>query len=387
MKVKFIAAIALTAALSFTLTGCFPTGPRQTSSQESESADSEIETSTAESAASSKSYADDLDKTENFNLDIDVPSEIPKIKFTSLNMPTLDSIKSLSIFDGQKIIEENEISAIQDVRSMGYVLKTDDFTFNIQSSETWITYNDPIKEAQDFASTKSSSPLLEYSENADFVDFPRSEAINKVVSLANELGITNLGEPRCVAVTADDMNKTIDKYSEKYSDFESVRLSENDGVYYILIPTAMNGFPAANVDRRGLPVMGDDPGEIGASPSNEVVAVVSSNGFAHFHAFAYLDSQTNDFETVENISIKYSASEAFELLAQQEHEWFERFPRIFTNCSMVYIIDSMINFREPNQTSVFVPVWEFRCMNTDDLGPHDNCFYVHPESGKIMSTY
>lgn len=386
MKVKFIAAIALTAALSFTLTGCFPTGPRQTSSQESESADSEIETSAAESAASSKSYVDDLKKTEKFNLDIDVPSEIPKIRFTTMNVPTLDSIKSLSIFDGQKIIEEKETSAIQDLQSTGYVLKTDDFTFRIKSSETWITYNDPIKEAQDFASTKSSSPLLEYSENADFVDFPRSEAINKVVSLANELGITNLGEPRCVAVTADDMNKTIDKYSEKYSDFESVRLSENDGVYYIVIPIAMNGFTTAYADRGSLPAMGDDPGEIGGIGATAVMAVVSSNGIASFQAWGYLGTQTNDFETAENISVKYSASEAFELLAQQEHLRFKNSPDIFTSCSMVYIVDSMINLYKPNQTSVFVPVWEFRFIETNDLGPRDRCFYVHPESGKIMST-
>lgn len=384
MKIKFIAKIALTAALSFALTGCFPTGPRQISSKESEGTDSEIETSAAESATSTKSYVDDMKTSENFNLDIDVSSEIPKIRFTTMNVPTLDDIKSLSIFDGQKIIEENEISAIQDLQSTSYQLKTDDFTFNIHSAGTWITYNDPIKEAQSSACSPSFSPLLEYSGNTDFEDFPRSEAINKVVSLANEMGIINLGEPRCVAVTPDDMKKNLAESAKINSDLEYPRLSENDGVYYIVIPIAMNGFQTANAEEGFVPAMGDDPGEIGGIGPTAVMAVVSSNGIASFQAWGYLGTQTNDFETVENISVKYNASEAFELLAYREHELFERWPHTFTNCSMVYTIDSMINLYKPNQTSVFVPVWEFRCIITDDLGPHDRCFYVHPESGKIL---
>lgn len=381
MKFKKLTKTMLIAVLSITLTGCFPTSPRQTPSQGSESDGSGIETSAAESTTSTKSYADDLKISESFNLDIGIPSEIPKIRFTTMNVPKLDDVKSLSIFDGCEIIEENVNT---DPHSDSVELKTNDFRLYIHSVGTRITYNDPIKQAQSSACNRSSSPLLEYSENADF---PRSEAINTVVALANEMGITNLGEPRCVAVTPDDMNKNMAESSKINSDLEYPRLSENDGVYYIVIPTAMNGFTTAYVDGGGLPAMGDDPGEIGGIRASAVMAVVSSNGIAYFYACGYLGTQTNDFETMENISVKYSASEAFELLAYQEHELFERCPDVFTSCSMVYIIDSIINLYKPNQTSVFVPVWEFRCIETDDLGPHDRCFYVHPESGKIMSTY
>lgn len=201
-----------------------------------------------------------------------------------------------------------------------------------------------------------------------------------VKSITDELGLTDLGTPRCAAISADDINEILDEYSKEHTDVDLTRLSADECIYYIEIPYAWNEIPTADGTRL-MPAMSSESGDVeGSSPFN-IRAAVARDGVYIFNAHTEL--QVDNREFTENVPIKYGAKDALDILLGDDCTTYPSGQTI-TDCKLIYALESEINVYENNQTSVYTPVWQFTSAYEDDLGLQAQYYYVRPDNGTVI---
>lgn len=293
MKFKQIKFPILAAALSLVLTGCFPTGRLESSSQESPiSDDNSSETSAVNSAVNSEPPKNNPNEKlyKELKLDeIEVPTELPKIKLKGWIDYTPEQLENLSICKGKKLETE------YDPQKRHVTITADDLELSFY--ENTIHYGSGDKADIFQRATYSTADIFHTYSDEEYDDFPIADAKKMAEEIIDELDLKNFKAVRYVSIPSGAINKELDEYDIKHSD-EPIgkRLTEDEKMYYIQYAETFNDIPTPHDATGGIiPLMGDasaDRTEFGAPASPYIKAVVTKTGVKHLGALVI----SNEYE-------------------------------------------------------------------------------------------
>lgn len=225
--------------LTLMLTGCFPSGELETSSEHNANNSNDVSASGSDnSGAASSATSNDLEYAK-FNIDRgtdDYPTEMPVIKAKCADFDA-EEMKALFL-DGKEIVKEDIYDDISNfftsdgaclcVRNDGIIFTPDDHSYDGETEKRDIYLMQKIVASYATRYYKSF-PNIE----SELPGFPRSEAVERANELVEKVGVKYLGEPRVYTFTADDVHN-FDERNE---------LSEENEIYLVRYLTEYNGIP------------------------------------------------------------------------------------------------------------------------------------------------
>ena len=216
-------------------------------------------------------------------------------------------------------------------------------------------------------------------KDGELPNYSRSEAVEKVDNIIEELDIKNTGTPRVYAVTPEEINdKTKDRpYSEDKNGEPKPRpeVGENDGIYIIQYPMMYGNVQMAEHET---------PCNEKMSPmGSNITAIVSKEKLVYFDfGFDGADAAYNEGEM---IPFKYDAKAALDVLVKEYSKKIIDQPTEIYSCKPVYLLTKIEN--DKNWT--FSPMWEFGCLTRNEKGELTKHYYeyVKPDLGVVYDEY
>ncbi|MGN0670507.1 MAG: hypothetical protein ACI4JZ_08150 [Oscillospiraceae bacterium] len=297
------------------------------------------------------------------NLPQTAPSELPTVKLT-LKKWNSEQTKNL-FFDGKEITLEQENYSNYYSNQKIYSWDTEDEMVVIEPGR--FSYWDKAaldgesKYGSVFSYRCDDCNLIDdnYASDKELSAFSKADAKKLADEMIDKIGITNLGEPKIIAVTADAANKILERYSEWISGdgeekdtsepFTYTPWTENEEAYILRYPQVfenieltMNGVQYARLD-----------GGDGVTRDSGVVVYVAKDKVLRLDASQIYDE---NYKTVENISVNYSANQALVTLKDylSKQDW-EKTVKYY-NCKMTYV---PYNCSYDEMTVWYKPAWEF----------------------------
>lgn len=340
MKKVFFLSIALT----FTLTGCYPTSKR----------------SVSDAAASIDDVMSLADETENFTLSLTLPEsyppELPKITTTVKRWDKETVYDALS--GGKPIIREEESPSDAYPDEKLSVLFLDERNSAIYFEPGRMGYHAPLEGTINYSIFFSCldlyyvDPFISYVSELE--SFSKEEAVQRVRDEAEKLGIANLGEPTVFGVTAESANeyhlnekREAEFFGETY---DYITWTRDDEAYFITFPFVYEG-----VQRDTNDVFVP---EFYYDCSSSVKAIVTKNEIIDLECRGIT---MPEYTVGEPVKINYSAKDILSAIVSDYSQIKLPVEVEFYNCELLYA-----PVEKNGNEWVLSPVWVFDyCMYGD----------------------
>ncbi len=391
---KIISALAFTAALSVTLTGCFPTGQKSAPTQDN-SVSVQNNSVPAQNNSDSDYSSSGTTGVENLSVNVDFaenyPAEVPvislklrvwdkeKIKAAMLNGRTVTDEQDgteldpnyhlITLDDGSDIICGSSIDgAFLQYKANGNIAKSQQNM--IRPSIAMIYPSNPTAEKEIYDLD------LAY-EKGELTNFSRADAKTKADKILSDLGIANAGEPKIYSVPSDkinELNKDKTYGGEKDGEHLSMpKVAEDDGVYVIKYPIKYGEV--------SLP-MHLTPGQFLGSRGTYIDMIVSKKELVYFRYYSPFDEE---YETGETVKFKADAKAAADILVDDFSKQLITEKTEIFSCDLIYV-----SFKTTNETTVEMhPMWCFGIASRTDDGTLQKIDYkyVDPVLCTVVSSF
>lgn len=357
MRKKIITAASILTLISL-LTGCYLNGQAPIGNSDNENSVIEgLEQSTNSQSSPPIQISDkfilDLNMPEN------IPDEFPTVKLT-LKMWDKDEIARLFL-SGKEIEIEEEYDEKFFPGEKFYLWKTKD-GIDLSLCPGGIWYDDyseldgKYKYGSVYGFTMDDCNLIDdcYATNGELAAFSSADADKRAREMISKLGITNLGEPRVIAVRAEFANMALSYVKEeedKYgNEFEATPWTENEEIYILRYPQVFENTALAMFGTTYEYTGGDggfalrDPGIIAVVTKDKIIALRILTAFSEEH------------EIVDKITVNCNADMAFDKFKEYLSNLVPTSTTKYYSCKPVYI---PYRGTSDNMTVNFKPAWEF----------------------------
>lgn len=352
LKQKIFSLIFLALFSTVVLSGCYPTGNRlpvkNGSSDQLTGSDPIIKDDTKIEVERGELRAN------IYNLPTDYPSEIPVI---DLSFREWDIKELERLFIGNNTITEYyEFESDLSPNITRYVYIVDDGDGN----DFWLVYepgrfeiDDRTDHADEVSSLMSVCDYLcmdKVFNDGDLAAFPKSDAVERVNKVLEDVGLTNVSEPEIWSVTAEKANELFAKYFGEDAPF----WTEKDEVYILSYSLLYNNIPIIT-EEKAIPALRNK-----SFRGSKVTAIVSKNRILSFRCSKiFSEDQSSDSK----VSVNYSPAEAFETLIPVYENIKLGYTLDFYKCKLVYMA---VN-RKDRLNYSFAPAWQFDYSYEDSL--------------------
>ena len=367
MKKKIITAVSTLTLISL-LAGCFPSDKKNVSSNGDVDVgvnSNENSDSLTESEQPEQQTPDNL--IWDMELSCDTPATVPSIRLT-LKKWDKDEMEKI-LLDGKEIEEQFERDCQFYPSEKHYSYDTKDQQ-RIYFEPGLIVIDDmgELGGKYQYGLVDCEAGLCTASDD-ELTAFSREDAVNRVNALTDKLGITNYGEPMITPIKADFANDVLASYEgreDKHgNEYEYIPWTYNEEMYVLIYPfvyenteLAMNGF--------NIPQTTDK-----WSNTPSIIAVVTKDKIIRYCANCVYSAE---YDTVENISVKYGFNNAVEDLNRFYSNLLLENPVTYYSGKLVYLPSEMT---DDEMTVTFVPGWEF--LGYTELWEKTSPFDRYPE--------
>ena len=297
------------------------------------------------------------------NLPQTAPSELPAVKLT-LKKWNCEQTKKL-FFDGKEITLEKDFNSDYYPNQKLYNCATDDEIVILEPGRFsyWnkAALDGEFKYGSVYGYRCDDCTLIDdnYASDKELSAFSRADAKKLADEMIDKIGITNLGEPKIIAVTADAANKILERYSEwipgggKEKDtaepFAYTPWTENEEAYILRYPQV---FENTELTMNGVPYIRLDGGN-GVTHDSGVVVYVAKDKVLRIDANQIYDES---YEKGENVSVNCGAQQALDVFKDYlSYQNWEKTVKYY-NCKLTYV---PYNSSNDALTVWYKPAWEF----------------------------
>lgn len=348
MKKRF-AIYELSLIIALLLGGCYPTGQNSVSK--------------TESSDRSQSSQQEIQISDNFIFDMelpsDIPSETPAIKLTQ-KIWNKEDIKQLFLSNKQ-IEEEEEHDIVLFPGEKFYRWKTEDQLAIVVEPGRFL-YSDYAELNGEYhygtviAYANDDSSLIDdcFATNEELSAFSREDAEKRMEEMFGKLGIANFGNPRVIAVHCDLANKLLPKMEgepdKNSTPFEYTPWTENEEIYILRYPLVYENKELA-MSCITYPYSDKSSGSATRNPG--IIAAVSKDKILLADAITIF---SENYETLENMPVNCDANQALGKLKEYLSNLVDNDLTKYYSCKPVYI--PYIGTSD-NMTVTFKTAWEF----------------------------
>lgn len=360
---KFIGAISLT-ALSFALSGCYPSG---------DLAESRPNTSSDSFVLSQINGQQQLDTIDNLTVSVELPEEQPS-DVVSVELRTRkwdkEAVKEL-------LIGGKTVSATSQTPSDDF---PDEFIEVYDTEDGWrlilesgrISYDDKnsIGEYSYDAFFTAVGQLHFENASVELESFSRSDAVKTARDLLDKLDLTYVSEPEVYAITSEVANETLSQLNADHGTNYTL-WTKDDEIYILRFALEYENIPMAT---RSVRILGTDK----YSPETSINVVVSSRGIVSLKCKGVFNEEHGKGNAE---PIKVDAQTALNSLVSNYSKKVLN-PTIISNCQMVYL-----PVAKNDDVYTCSPFWEFDIMTEYSTEVLHSFEYISTETGIIASNY
>ena len=365
MKKKIITAVSTLALISL-LAGCFPSG-KKPAADDTESGNVDVGTGSVD--AESNSGGADVNPNENsvpsdggelrsiplpenfawdMELSYDTPAAVQSVRLT-LKKWDKEELERL-LLDGKEITNQSDSDLKFSDEELYWYETGDQMNIYFEPGRIGIDDKDALGGKFKYGSVYFKADVYTASDE-ELSAFSREDAVNRVNSFMDKLGITNYGEPLITPIKADFANEVLASFrgdkDKQGKEFEYTPWTADEEIYVLIYPfvfenteLAMHGFL--------IPQSSDK-----ATHEPRVIAVVTKDKIISFSAESIY---TADYEKVESVPVKYDFSSAVKDMVKFYSNLWLGWPVTYYSGKLVYIPREMT---DDGMTVTFVPGWEF----------------------------
>lgn len=351
----------LAISCSLLLTACFPSGGQALSTEENSVLSQQIE----EIVSNNEHLEVEAELNENVET-------VPKINVKIMEWDE-EKLKETFLKEKTNLIHEEHPSNS---------FPNDSHHLYTEEDQYWFAYEPGELLSADRQNVFGYGRLQSYLSVRRFEDFftddsieflSRNEAVNRCTSLLTEVGITNYGEPKVYAITADRANefwKTEDDDNE-YDDW-----TIEDEIYLLRFPIEYNNIPITTDSKFGGSKFGNNK-QIG---STLIDFIVTAEKIYSMNCQCVYSPKC---EIVENVKINCSAENALKIAAQHYDsvELGDQTIKILS-CKLVYVRDEI----NEDKNCTLIPLWKIDAASYDNealMGSPDSLF-IDVSTGNII---
>ena len=361
MKRKIITAASILTLISL-LTGCYPTGQAPIGNSDINNSGQSADSQSSPPILISDKFILDLNMPEN------IPDEFPTIKLT-LKMWDKEEIERLFLSGKEIETAEEYDEKFYPGEKFYYWKATDGIVVSMgPGSFLYDDYSElhgKYKYGSVYGFTMDDCNLIDdcYATNGELAAFSSADADKRAREMISKLGITNLGEPRVIAVRAEFANMVLSytkENADKYGDeFEATPWTENEEIYILRYPQvfentalAMFGTTYEYTDAdSGFALK--DPGIIAVVTKDKIIALRILTAFLEEH------------EIVEKITVNCNADMSFDKFKEYLSNLAPTKTTKYYSCKPVYIPYCGTS---DNMSLNFKVAWEFAGYSSDEFG-------------------
>lgn len=347
---------ALAMLLTILLTGCYPTGEKELPSESSIS-----ETQSEPERVSEKVGDMEFD----YEIPSGYPSQMEKIK---LKLKELDEEKVKNILLRDKTI-------VEDAERPDWWIETTDKSL-LQFNYGFTFYDGRVDDNRSNCVTMANiNNKFCRSSSEQLKSFSSKDAIERVNTVLNEIGIENYGEPCVIPITLEMGNARLKEHGvtgEKDQSPDDYDLwTEDDEIYILKYKFNYNG---ADVCSGSIKTLESARTIEGA----DITAYVNKNLIFYLDVSAVYDVVSPDEEKVD---LKYGAGYASNQLIEHYSKIKSlKYPSFITGCGLEY---APVEYTDSGEI-VFAPVWCFsgyQLKGANNDKPDDFAVYYYAETG------
>lgn len=341
---------------SFLLTGCYPTGEKKIPSSSVPEDEQNNSLSSSDIVQSSSNGKKTYSASFDYQIPSDIPDQVPKIK---LKPKVLDAERTVEVLLGDRTIP-------------GEVWYSGGTRYTTPDGKVLITYAHSFlfeDKSVMFSQTPSAIVLSDYNweyyiSGDEFKNFSRKEAVERVNSLFDELGIENYGEPAVISVSPESANEIListNGFGKGYTLWD-----ENDGVYILKYPLNVNGL---NTAMSSVKIAG-------RTVYQPTITVHVAKDAVFYISMDLLYEVVSDDEGM--AEIRFDALYASNELKDHYSKLLLSDPVFFTECRLEYIPFE----QKENSEVIFAPAWCFLAYELfNETRPNDIYTYYYAETG------
>lgn len=357
MKKKIMTAVCILTLMSL-LVGCYPTGQAPIGNSNNENSVIEGSEQSTNSQSSppiqiSDKFILDLNMPEN------IPDEFPTVKLT-LKMWDKEEIERLFLSGKEIETAEEYDEKFFPGEKFYYWKATDGIVVSVCPGgfcyDDYSELDGEYKYGSVYGFSKDDCDLIDdcYATNGELAAFSSADADKRAREMISKLGITNLGEPRVIAVRAEFANMVLSYTKEdadKYgNEFEATPWTEDEEIYILRYPQvfentalAMFGTTYEYTDANSGFAL-KDPGVIAVVSKDKILSLTILTAFSEEHDIA------------EKITVNCNADKAFDMFKEYLSNLVPTSTTKYYGCKPVYI---PYRGTSDNMTVNFKPAWEF----------------------------
>ncbi len=383
MKNRLVA-LAIILFSASALSGCFPTGEKNPSK--------DLPTDTTSSAGvensgtdSTSSFADGIvnkkldNVTFDFKINSDDPTELPKIKLKEKQIDA--EILKNALLSGKTITDKNERNLMRGGKQTTY--KTSDKCVLLVSPGNFSFSDGSIGDtSKNFGNIANYFDEYCNSNNKELTSFSRTDAVQRVNKILDEVGIENYGDPYVIPVSSEMANSYLEEnggFSKEEGANKNYTLWEQDeGLYVLKYKFNFGGTDISNAD---LKAVGSGRTIYGA----DITAYVTKENIFYLKVCQMYEEEFADAGAVE---LKFSAEDAANELIEYYSKQIVEDPKCFTECKLEYVPLEQASDSEV----IFTPAWRFAGYEILDFeGENDvirDCVeYYYADTGMRYGSY
>lgn len=284
--------------------------------------------------------------TFNFKINSDRPTELPKIK---LKAKQLDSgILKNAFLSGKTITDTLEIKLMGGGKQTTY--KTSDKCVLLISPNFFNFSDSSIGDtSKNFGTVANYYDKYCNSNSEELAAFSRTDAVQRVNKILDEVGVENYGEPYVIPVSSEMANSYLEEnggFSKEEGANKNYTLWEQDEGLYVL--KYKFNFGGTDISNKDLKAVGSSKTIYGAG----ITAFVTKDNIFYLDVKKMYDGE---FVNAGTIELKFSAKDAANELIEYYSKQIVEDPKCFTECKLEYVPLEQASDSEV----IFTPAWRF----------------------------
>lgn len=334
--------------LSVILTGCYLTGEKNNSG--SEHNDPPVH-------GGEHTYI----ATFDYQISHDFPAQVPKIK-VKVKKIDKELVKNALLRD-KTIIKEEEFGERTNI------ITSDDQLLNIYSNSFNYFDRGAASDPKDFTAVALHYNNNAYISEGELKNFSRKEAVERVNTLFDEVGINNYGEPYIIPITPEMANYSLETYGSFNFNGEYTLWTEDDGEYILIYPLNVNGINTSSLQEMRIS---------GRTVFNEkIVVYITKDCILDIEMLVLHDIVSEDEGMAE---LRFDAEYASNELKSRYSKIILDYPTFFTECRLEYI-----PFEQTDDSGIiYAPAWCFsgyQLQGPEKDVPFNYFEYYYAETG------
>ncbi len=315
--------------------------------------------------------------TFDFKINSKHPTELLKIKLKEKQIDA--EILKNALLSGKTITDKNERNLMRGGKQITY--KTSDKCVLLVSPGNFSFSDDSIGDtSKNFGTVANYFDEYCNSNNEELTSFSRTDAVQRVNKILDEVGIENYGDPYVIPVSSEMANSYLEEnggFSKEEGANKNYTLWEqDDGLYVLKYKFNFGGTDISNAD---LKAVGSGRTIYGA----DITAYVTKDNIFYLKVCQMYEEE---FVNAGAVELKFSAENAANELIEYYSKQFVEDPKRFTECKLEYV-----PFEQTNDSEViFTLAWRISGYELKGVKgdiPTDCVEYYYVDTGKRYGSY